>query len=64
MILTKSICKCRKTWDICCTTFCAEACSVAVKVTNIEKVDGSEKMTDKIYHLKNVISDCSLLCLP
>ena len=34
--------------DICCATFCAEACSVAVKVTDTENVDGSEKMTDKI----------------
>ena len=36
--------------DICCTTFCAEACSVVVKVTDTEKVAGSEKMTDKICH--------------
>ena len=36
--------------DICCTTFCAEACSVAVKVTDTENVDGSEKMTDNICH--------------
>ena len=49
MISTKSICKCRKTY-ICCTTFCAEACSLAVKVTDTENVDGSEKMTDKICH--------------
>ena len=50
MISTKSIRKCRKTWIYVCTTFCAEACSVAVKVTDIENVDGSEKMTDKICH--------------
>ena len=36
--------------DICCTTFCAEACSVAVKVADTENVDGSAKMTDKICH--------------
>ena len=29
---------------------CAEAFSVAVKVTDNENVDGSEKMTDKICH--------------
>ena len=31
--------------DICCTTFCAEACSVAVKVTDTEattKIDENE----------------------
>ena len=50
MISTKSICKCRKTWIYACTTFCAEAYSVAVKVTDTENVDGSEKMTDKICH--------------
>ena len=38
--------------DICCTTFCAEACSVAVTFTATENVDGSEKMTDKICHFK------------
>ena len=37
-------------FDICCTTFCAKACSVAVKVTDTENFDGSEKMTDKIRH--------------
>ena len=36
--------------DICCTTFCGEASSVAVKIIDIENVDGSEKMTDKICH--------------
>ena len=36
--------------NICCTTFCAEACSVAVTVPHTEKVDGSKKMTDKICH--------------
>ena len=46
MIMNKTICKCRKTWNIYCTTFCAEACSVAVKVTNTGKIDGSEKMTE------------------
>ena len=30
--------------DICCTTFCAEACSVGMKVTDTENVDGSEKI--------------------
>ena len=36
--------------DKCCTTFGAEACSVAVKVNDTENVDGSEKMADKICH--------------
>ena len=38
--------------DICCTTFCAEACLVAVKVTDTENDDGSEQMTDKNLSLK------------
>ena len=29
--------------DICYTTFCAEASSLAVKVTDTENIDGSEK---------------------
>ena len=41
-----------KNMDICCTTFCAEACSVAVKGTDTENVDDSEQMTDKICHFE------------
>ena len=43
MISTNLICKCR-------TMFCVEACSAAVKVTDTENVDGSEKMTNEICH--------------